>query len=676
GALALEIPFGEGLFGGRGVELSADGTFRVAGLQTGRRYELFLRAPKAGPLGGAAQRSSVVEARAGDRGVTLGYSEGASVRFLLVDGSGAPVTRAEVSAGLERPRLRIREGDPLPEGAVEVRGLFPKAGGQPLQVSVRAPGKAPWNAEGLRLAPEEQLDLGRVTLLDRGQVRVTVRSAAGDAVEGAEVRLVAAATANPGGSRVIRRSMRLSGDLASPEGLEGLLNGEGPGAVGRTDGAGICTLDADAGSRVDVRVTHPEHAPSRSGPVEVLAVGQVTEHEVRLAAPGWVEVSVVDALGNPVPDALVESRQSGRRRSGSAPVRTDASGRVQVGPFAAGTARFRLGEEWGPRVAISLSVEADAAGGDGWSEVEVTAGEVATLTLVAPNRVVVTGVVTEGGLPLAGATVVLEARGDGGVGLGFLGLGSDGPTADTDGRGAFRLDDVEVGEYALKVRHPDRAMEEAFDVEVEAIDTRFEVDLAVTVIEGRVTASSGDPVVDAEVTARRKRPSGGPAAMIAISSSDGGPQVLSFGGLGGRAVRTDADGRYRLRGVVPGVALIVTASEPSLGSTESEPLEVEAGSLTVDVDLTFVQPGQVTLRVEGLQADALSRPLALARLDGSGQPTAEFVRDGVASFKGLEPGAYTFSIVGLGEEVTVEPESVDLDVGAGDDLEATFTVRR
>jgi len=368
GALALEIPFGEGPFGGRGVELSADGTFRAAGLQAGRRYELFLRAPKAGPLGGAAQRSSVVEARAGDRGVTLGYSEGASVRFVLMDGSGAPVTRAEVSAGLERPRLRIREGDPLPEGAVEIRGLFPKAGGQPLQVSVRAPGKAPWNAEGLRLAPEEALDLGRVTLLDRGQVRVTVRSAAGDAVEGAEVRLVAAATASPGGSRVIRRSMRLSGDLASPEGLEGLLNGEGPGAVGRTDGAGVCTLDADAGSRVDVRVTHPEHAPSRSGPVEVLAVGQVTEHEVRLAAPGWVAVSVVDAKGNPVPDALVESRQSGMRRSGSAPVRTDASGRVQVGPLAAGTARFRLGEESrGPRFAISLSVEADAAGGDGWS---------------------------------------------------------------------------------------------------------------------------------------------------------------------------------------------------------------------------------------------------------------------------------------------------------------------
>ena len=447
--------------------------------------------------------------------------------------------------------------------------------------------------------------------------------------------------------------------------------------MGRTDGAGVCTLDADAGSRVDVRVTHPEHAPTRSGPVEVLAVGQVTEHEVRLAAPGWVAVSVVDAKGNPVPDALVESRQSGMRRSGSAPVRTDASGRVQVGPLAAGTARFRLGEESrGPRFAVSLSVEADDPGGDGWSEVQVTAGEVATLTLVAPNRVVVTGVVTEGGQPLAGATVVLEARSDGDGGLGFLGFGSDGPTEDTDGRGAFRLEDVEEGEYALKVRHPERAMEESFDVEVEAIDTRFEVDLAVTVIEGRVTDASGDPVVDAEVTARRKRPSGGPTTMIAISTSDGGPQVLSFGGLGGRAVRTDADGRYRLRGVVPGVPLIVAASEPSLGSTESEPLEVETGSLTVDVDLTFVQPGQVTVRVEGLQADALSAPLALARLDGSAQPTAEFVRDGVASFQSLEPGAYTFSIVGLGEGVTVEPESIALEVGPGDELEAAFTVQR
>ena len=122
--------------------------------------------------------------------------------------------------------------------------------------------------------------------------------------------------------------------------------------------------------------------------------------------------------------------------------------------------------------------------------------------------------------------------------------------------------------------------------------------------------------------------------------------------------------------------LIVAASEPSLGSTESEPLEVETGSLTVDVDLTFVQPGQVTVRVEGLQADALSAPLALARLDGSAQPTAEFVRDGVASFQSLEPGAYTFSIVGLGEGVTVEPGSIALEVGPGDELEAAFTVQR
>ena len=168
-----------------------------------------------GILPGQSQRSNRVTVRAGDRGVKVPYSEGATVEMRLVDEHGEPVLSAEVLAGFRWASQVIQDDEELIDGVARVERLFPKGGDQVLKVEVRARGMAPWKNE-VRIQPDEQLDLGVVRLLSRASLRVTVLTAEGDPLPGATVRATEHIPTAPGGSRGIRRSMRMSLSSTSP----------------------------------------------------------------------------------------------------------------------------------------------------------------------------------------------------------------------------------------------------------------------------------------------------------------------------------------------------------------------------------------------------------------------------------------------------------------------------
>ena len=132
--------------------------------------------------------------------------------------------------------------------------------------------------------------------------------------------------------------------------------------------------------------------------------------------------------------------------------------------------------------------------------------------------------------------------------FGFLGSAS-GPSTETDGRGEFRFDSVTEGEYELRISHPTRVMDDRFDVEVEAIDTRFEADLKVALIEGRVLDATGQPVVGARVSARRPSAGGQRSIGIVMMGSSVGEPRSSRVTRTSPSRSTDREGRYSLRGV-------------------------------------------------------------------------------------------------------------------------------
>jgi protocatechuate 3,4-dioxygenase beta subunit len=664
----LTLGSGNGL-GAREAELEPDGSFRLTGLDPGVAYGVELEGFGGGILPGQFQRSNRVTVRAGDRGVQIPYSEGASVEMRLVDEEGEPVHFAEVLAGFDWASPEIPEDEELAGGVARVERLFPKEGGQVLQVEVKARGKAPWKGE-VRVQPDERVDLGVVRLLSRASLRVTVLTAEGDPLPGAKVRAAEHLPSAVNGSRTISRRVSMSMSSEGPGDLSMPVDLSRPAPSAETDDEGVCVLAVEEGSTVDVTVSHADHPQARTGPVTVSSSGSVTEHLVRLAAPGWVAVTVVDGTGRALPDVIVEYRQDGGRRSKKRePARTGADGSVTLGAFAAGPARFKVGDEPADGGRISLDFDGPGLGlgdGEGWTEAKVVEGAVTELTLVAPNRVVVTGVVTENGQPLAGARVVLASPEGSGPELGFLGLGSSGPSTETDGRGEFRFDSVTEGEYELRISHPTRVMDDRFDVEVEAIDTRFEADLKVALIEGRVLDATGQPVVGARVSARR--PSAGGQRSIGIvmmGSSAGGAQVISSDEDLAEPVLTDREGRYSLRGVSGDTELVVKAQSDEEGTVETEPIVVETGTITQGVDLRFAEAGTVTVLVEG----AAEGTMVMGRSPGGETPQLKPVVEGRAVFSGLAPGRHRFQLVGAPSEGAVDTQSQSVEVEAGEEHE-------
>jgi len=658
--------------GDREAGVEPDGRFRLTGLDPGADYKVKLEGFGGGILPGQSQRSNSVTVRAGDRGVKVPYSEGATVEMRLVDEEGEPLLSAEVLAGFNWASQVIQEDEELAGGVARVERLFPQAGGQVLKVEVKARGKAPWKSE-VRVQPDEQVALGVVRLLSRASLRVTVLTAEGDPLPGAKVRSAEHVPAAANGSRTIRRRVSMNMSSEGPGDLPMPVDLSGPSVSGETDDEGVCVLALEEGAAVDVIVSHPDHPQTRTGPVSVSSSGTVTEHLVRLPAPGWVAVTVVDSTGRTLPGTVVEYRQGGGRRSKKRePARTGPDGSVTLGAFSAGPARFRVGEEPAEGGMISFDLDGlGLSGGDdqGWTEAKVVEGAVTELTLLAPNRVVVTGVVTENGQPLAGARVVLAKPEGSGPGGPLLGLGPAGPNTETDGRGEFRFDAVTEGAYELRISHPTRVMDDRFDVEVEAIDTRFEADLPVTLIEGRVVDASGKPVVDAGVSARRPDAGGQRSiGFVMVGSSIGGAQVISSGADLTDPVRTDEEGRYSLRGVAGDVELVVKAQSDDHGSVETEPMVVETGTITQGVDLRFVEAGTVTVRVGGDTAGVM----VMARAPGGGTPQLKQVVDGRAVFSGLAPGRHRFSLVGAPTEGSARTESQCVEVQAGQEHEMSF----
>jgi protocatechuate 3,4-dioxygenase beta subunit len=304
---------------------------------------------------------------------------------------------------------------------------------------------------------------------------------------------------------------------------------------------------------------------------------------------------------------------------------------------AAGRFRFR-GREAGERLELRASapglapaVELVTAGG---APVEVVLGE---------GRAVRGRVVGEEGQPVAGAS----------VGLVWLpptrtlttvfvdGRRIYDHQTRTDGEGAFLLADLPPGRYDVIVdARPAWAVRELASVELpEDRGTDLgEVALeAAVALDLQVVDADGDPVEDAQVehTAHRRRGGGGSRSESVMTSNTG---------RGGRS-STDAEGRYRLEGLAPGVPLdlqvVKTGWLPAQLSQVVPPLEDE---LVVVLDRGLTLHGRV-LADDGRPASGASVGLtqrwAIDHSSGSSsQMTSTETRaddDGLFRFEGLRP---------------------------------------
>lgn len=192
------------------------------------------------------------------------------------------------------------------------------------------------------------------------------------------------------------------------------------------------------------------------------------------------------------------------------------------------------------------------------------------LTVVLEPAAAVRGVVVdEQGETVAGAGIELDWQGREGDPEGDLWytVGSTGSTT-SDGVGRFALDSLAPGTFEISVSADGYQPSEIFEVELpqgEVVEGVTVVLKPGAVLAGRVLTEAGEPVAEARVRAH------------------------------GGAATSDAEGVFRITGLVPGPDT-VDAHHPEYGRVEKE-LTIEPGTNTLD--LIFPAGHEVTGKVVG-----------------------------------------------------------------------------
>lgn len=670
------------------AEVAADGSFVLRGCRKDGKYRVSARIASQG-LGGMLRsptRSATVDASAGDRGIQLAYRAETALTFRVVDGAtNAPITSMTVSAGsrfaaplMDDKNRQVRE---FPDGRVRYGGLrlggmggFGRNASDPGKVTVRveAAGYAPFERKDFQVTEGVDNDLGVIRLDRTSVVKVRVTSAStGQPVANARVSLE---KIEPEGRDGRTFSIRAGGNGDDDDAID---FGGGSAHRGRTGADGVARVSSIPGAQARIVVSHGDYATVRGEAIDLPREADV-ERDVVLSAGGTIVVRVVDARGNAVSNEALEHRGPGDEDAPmffgpNGPLATDAEGRTTLRNQTPGTHKFRLGSGGprmfgggGMRMVTARTIGGDEPAEEPWTEVVVAEGGLHDLVLTAPERARLVGRVREGGRALSGATVTLRSKE--GSGMPFF---DDDAKAETDGQGEYVIENVDVGEYVLSVSHPTRAMAHESDVRIAAGESRENVDLPLSIVEGRVVDEEGKGVAGLRLRAERR--SGGDGMtrefVFAVDSGDG---PVSFGGGGGGTVTSDADGRYKLRGVLADTDLKVVATGQGVQRTESETVRVPVDGTRSGVDLV-VKKG-ATLEVTCRRPDGSPATPCEVRAELQAEDDAdtkfEITRgDGKARFQGLKPGRWRVTARDLStgpddrERAPVE-QTVEIEVGA------------
>lgn len=689
-ARADDLPAAES----RSSEVAADGSFALHGTRVGRRY--VVRAVEArGPLDempfdfmpGVA---AAVEVEAGESGVVLVLSPESALRFNVVDArTGAALEEFQVEAGVDWPQPLLDEDGRMrrqhPGGLVRVGDLRPRSTGERATLRIEAVGYQPYEATGLKLSPGMDTELGAIALEPAPVLTVRVLDAqSGAPIAGADVRLGVwvAPEVEPGVGlrRTITASSSFGGDLAPA-----LSDGEERRARTEEDGRARLTTFADRDVRLSVRASG--YAPSLG---EVFrASAEAEELVVRLTRGGNVVVHLFDAAGEPVVGGRVEHRafhdDEGLREFRS-PALSDEQGRARFEHLAPGRHRFRrAGGESGGMFSsggntFAVMVAGDEQGGDDWVEADVVEGGEHDVEIHLPLSLALHGRLTEAGAPLVGANLSLIEGSPGSQGMAGMGMLGGGLQTKTDADGRWGFEGVEPGEYTLRIAHPERAMPSEVALEVVDRDLQRDVDLDVTILEGRVLDAEGKPLAGVEVWSEPAREPGAPRGLriMAFANAGGSLMTLDSGGGATERARTDAEGRYVLRGVLSGVELEVRGRGDGMQPGRSQRLRLEPDEHRRGVDLTLETAGSIDIEGRYPDGSPAAELLITARYEGdkTGIEPQSILLDatGHARIDGLAPGPWRLTarsiLSGPSEQA---PSELSVDVVAGSATPATIT---
>lgn len=676
---------------------SADGTFELRGIPPGH---VRVRVRADGLLDANSQEVDLAPAQTSDV-LAFELRSGRTVAGRVVDAAtGQPVSDAQVTAYRQRddgaPRRGPFQFDIDPEdfdflalsSASGRRSVVTDSAGRFALPALEA-GRYRFTARHPDLAKSSAKDV--VVAADQPTPAVEIQLAAGGGVEGVVTGLA---------MRPLPDAMVVAFSIQA-----------GAMRSGTTDKSGYFRIDGlSPGQYIVFKSRLDERADNI--PLELMSnmrlksvtvrEGKFTRVDVHDDSDDGVRVfGTVREGAAPVPRALVTLLGSDREGLLGMGVRAGAAGMdgryeligIKPGSYVMQVSRFQ-----GQPVQTTFEVEVPDGAHEFLFDVTLPTSEVA-------GRVVDTR-----GNPVAGIQVRLGsdqgtlAGADGLIGL----IAQNGLSqARTDDDGMFRMRSVAAGTYRLTAgdrfggRRPrfggsgggggDSGSDAAPSygeaaLENVVVDGSAPVEgLVVTVpLAGRITGAvldgSGNPVADAEITyvetsTKRRRSKGNP--------------LLDLFGAQARPIRSDAQGRFTIPGLTPGVYdLRVAGDAVQAGAQNDVQVQEDAAS---DVTLRMVRGA--TLRVRATNVDKRQIPFAnIALLDGRGKPVVSRIstfavmkrlmgRDEVADsgwyeFGSVPPDTYTAVIAEPGKpelritRTIADGETVEWDVDVAAELAA------
>lgn len=500
-------------FSNGNAETDAGGAFAMCGL-VGKKVQLRVRADgyRTANKGYDTEKPEVLR-------FVLSRCAELAGRVLDRRGVGVAGAKLEVFATALGKDGVVSYQTPKDKAETDSKGSFVLAAVPPGKVWVRISGTCSTQVEGpIELRPAQQR--GKLIFrVSRGPaLDVEVRAGDGQVLAGAEVvlRRVVAKKVNPWERPKPHKS---ESDQAGKVRFAGLRPGE-----------------------YELFATHPQQVLAALHPVSVAAEDRKLSAVLRLQEGGFLLARVRDSADLPRGDQMVLAHGASRTEAAG---RTDASGRVRLGPLSPGTIDVALGRALPghvERVIGTWASPGDAAGEIGSRQaVKIEAGRSTEVELRFPACATLTGVVLQEGVALGDQTIHLyPLRKTGGSADLYSRPGQQ--RSKTDGQGGFTFRDVEPGEYLLIVRPPDTDLPTRIPVEVVGTGVqraRVDIDLVDLRIE---VSCEGEPVAGLEL---RLMPGGEGSSVGTVWPRPKGARSP------GRS-KTDSQGVARFTGLPPG----------------------------------------------------------------------------------------------------------------------------